>query len=79
VCTPSVNQTQDRASFKNLDHPSIETAPYKGNPAGHLPLEGAESCKGEEFLESPAHTRLEASLHRFSRVTMAGPWVEGVG
>jgi len=56
VCSPSVNQTHDRASFKCWDTPSLESAPYKGNPAGHVPLEGAESCKGEEILESPTHT-----------------------
>jgi len=56
LCSPSVNQTNDRAFFKCWDTPSIESAPYKGNPAGHVRLEGAESCKGQEILESRTHT-----------------------
>jgi len=79
VCSPSVNQTRDRASFKCWEHPSIKSAPYKGNPAGHVPLEEAESCKGEEILESQPIRPFEASLHRSFCVTVAGPWVEGGG
>jgi len=55
VCSSSVNQTHDQAS-KCRDHLSTGSAPYKGNPAGHVPPEEAESCKREEFLESPTHT-----------------------
>jgi len=58
--------------------PSTRSAHYKGNRVGHVSPEEVESYKGEDILESPIPTHPKEILRRPFRVTVAGPWVEGV-
>jgi len=69
VSSPSVDQIHVRAlDFEESN--AMGTAPNNGNPVGHVPLGETESCKGENFLDTPIHTppqsksRLSFPCHR---------------
>jgi len=79
VCSPSVNHTHDRASFKCWDHLSTGSPPYKGNPAITYRRKKQNPVKGRNFQSPQPIQPLEASFHQSFRVTVAGPWVEGKG
>jgi len=70
VWSPSVGQSRELTPFKCWTRPSTASAPKMGNLVGHAPSGEAESCKGEEFLESPTQTtpkskpKLTLSCHR---------------
>jgi len=49
VCATSADPTQERTAGKCLSLPSPQSAPYKGNPAGHVPAEKTGSCKWGNF------------------------------
>jgi len=48
------NQIQVRA-LDFWDSSATDLAPNKGTPVGHVPLEGIQSSKGENFLDTPIH------------------------
>jgi len=63
----------------NFSYSAMGPAPNTGILMGHVPQEGAESSKGEDFLDTHIQPPLKASHHHQSRFTVGGPWVEGVG
>jgi len=66
VSSPSVNAIQVKA-LEVEDSSAMGPAPNKGNPVGHAPLEGTESCKGVNFLDTLIHTPPQSkSLSSFS-------------
>jgi len=59
VSSTSANQIHVRAlDFE--DSSVMGPASNKGNPVGHVPLEETESCKGENFLDTPIDTPTES-------------------
>jgi len=56
VWATSADPTQELTAGRCLNLLSPQSAPYKGNPPGHVPTEEAESCKGGKFLETQTHT-----------------------
>jgi len=56
VCPHSVDPNPEPSSSNIGYSPPTRSVHYKGNRSGHVPVEEAESCKGEEFLESPTLT-----------------------
>jgi len=57
VCAHAVDLIQAGPFSKIGKNFSTRSAHYQGNRAGHVPLEEAESCKGEELLETPTLTQ----------------------
>jgi len=53
VSSPSANPVHVQA-LGTKDSSATGSAPNKGNPVGHTPLE--ESCKGVNLLDTPNHT-----------------------
>jgi len=58
VCATSADYTRKRTAGECVSLPSPQSAPYKGNPLGHVPTKEAESCKGGKFLGTRTHTNL---------------------
>jgi len=56
VCRHSVYPHQDQPHAKVRSTPSTRSAYYPGNRGGRVPPREADSCKGEEFLETPTLT-----------------------
>jgi len=52
VCSPSVDPNPEPSSSNIGYTPPTRSVHYKDNRSGHVPVEEAESCKGEEFIES---------------------------
>jgi len=81
VSCPSAGQIQVRA-LDFGDSSATGPAPNKGIPVGHVPLEGAGSGNGENFLDAPTHTPPQSkspSSIPFHYGLPMGPWVEGEG
>jgi len=55
VSSPSADHIQVKA-LDFGDSSAIGPAPNMGTSVGHVPLEGTESSKGENFLDTPNHT-----------------------
>jgi len=55
VSSSSANQTNVRAIYFE-DSSAMGSAPNMGNPVGHVPMEETDSCKWENFLDTPIHT-----------------------
>jgi len=53
VSSPSANHVR---ALDFEDSSARGSAPNKDNLVGHVPLEETESCKGENFLDTPIHT-----------------------
>jgi len=55
VSSPSAKPIQDQA-LGTEDSSAMSSAPNKGNPIGHAPLEETDSYKGVNMLDTPNHT-----------------------
>jgi len=77
VCPHSVDSIQIDPFAKFGSTPSTRSAHYAGNRGGHVPLEEAESCKGEEFLDTPTLRTPKEVIRLPFRIIVAGSWVEG--
>jgi len=56
VCATSADPIQERTVDKFMNLITPQSAPYKGNPPGHVLTEKAGSCNGGKLLETPTHT-----------------------
>jgi len=50
VCPHSAESNTEQSSSNIGSSPPTRSVHYKDNRSGHVPVEEAESCKGEEFL-----------------------------
>jgi len=61
------------------DSSAMGSAPNKGNPVGHVPLEETESCKGVNLIDTLNHTHPRSKSPSHFSCPVGGPWVEEEG
>jgi len=76
VSSPSANLPHVEAMYFG-DSNAMSPAPNKGNSVGNVPPGETESCKGENFLDTPTHTPPQSKST--SPLLCHRDWVKGRG